>query len=226
MSAEWRSAREAALAARLKRHRDNIARLEKRKAKYGQDVPLELENELADERAKAMEVEAQLQHLQTGGEDPLERLFREATKARLVGQVERALQLYEQIQREDPTYPDIEIHVRSTEREIARGYIDNEGRLVPGQVIMTEKPARRRALTWSLIAGTIGAIILLVYAVMFYSGPSPSIATATPVSAAPPTVSPTSTMPTDTPVPTDTPTLTSTDTPYPTATPLPTDTLP
>ena len=91
MSTEWRSAREAALMARLKRHRDNIARLEERKAKYGLNVPLELENELADERAMAMEVEAQLRHLMAGGEDPLDRLFREAPRARLTGQVGRAL---------------------------------------------------------------------------------------------------------------------------------------
>ena len=224
MSAEWRSAREAALAARLKRHRDNIARLEKRKAKYGPDVPLELENELADERAKAMEVEAQLQHLRAGGEDPLERLFREATKARLAGQVERALQVYEQIQREDPTYPGIEVHVRSAEREIARGYIDHEGRWVPGRVIMAEpKPASKRVLTWLAIAGAVGAIAFLVYAGMFHYGPFSKAATAIPVSAVP-TASPTSTMPTDTPVPTDTPTPAPTDTPYPTDTPLPTDT--
>jgi hypothetical protein len=61
--AERRSVREAALMARLKRHRDNIARLEERKAKYGLNIPLELENELADERAMKMAVEAQLQHL-------------------------------------------------------------------------------------------------------------------------------------------------------------------
>jgi len=168
--------------------------------------------------------EAQLQHLMAGGEDPLDRLFREATKARLAGQVERALQLYEQIQREDLTYPDIEVHVRSAERELARGYIDNEGRFVPGRVIMAEpKRAPRRALAWLAIAGAIGAIMLLVYAVRFYSGPSPNAATATPVFSSP-TALPTSTMPTDTPVPTDTPTPAPTDTPYPTDTPLPTDT--
>ena len=44
----------------MKRHRDNIARLKERKAKYGLNVPLELENELADEQAMAMEAEAQL----------------------------------------------------------------------------------------------------------------------------------------------------------------------
>lgn len=43
--AERRSVRETALMARLKRHRDNTARLEERKAKYGLSVPLELENE-------------------------------------------------------------------------------------------------------------------------------------------------------------------------------------
>jgi hypothetical protein len=224
VSAEWRSARQVALAAKLKRYRKNIAKLEKRKAKYGSDVPLELENELADERAKAEEVEAQLQHLRDGGEDSLERLFREATKVRLAGQVEQALQLYEQIQREDPTYPDIEMHLRSAEREIERGYIDSEGRFVPGRVIMAEpKPASRRALTLLRIAGAIGVIMFLAYALMPYSGPSPSAATATPVSAAP-TASPISTMPTDTPAPTDTPTPAPTDTPYPTDTPLPTDT--
>ena len=168
--------------------------------------------------------EAQLQHLRAGGEDPLDRLFREATRMRLAGQVDRALQLYEQIQREDPTYPGIEMHVRSAKQEIARGYIDSGGRFVPGRVIMTEpKPASRRVLSWLKIAGAIGAIMLLAYAVMFYSGPSPSAATATPVSAAP-TASPTSAMPTDTPVPTSTPTPKPTDTPYPTHTPLPTDT--
>jgi len=224
VSTEWRSAREAALAAKLKRHRKNIVKLEKRKAKYGPDVPLELENELADERAKAEEVEAQLQHLRAGGEDPLERLFREATKARLAGQVEWALQLYEQIQREDPTYPGIAVHVRSAEREIERGYIDHEGRWVPGRVIMAEpKRGPRRALAWSAIIGAIAVIAFVVYAVVFHFGPSPNAVTATPVSAAP-TASPTSTMPTDTPVPTGTPTPTPTDTPYPTDTPLPTDT--
>ena len=168
--------------------------------------------------------EAQLQHLRAGGEDPLDRLFREATRMRLAGQVDRALQLYEQIQREDPTYPGIEMHVRSAKQEIARGYIDSGGRFVPGRAIMTEpKPASRRVLSWLKIAGAIGAIMLLAYAVMFYSGPSPSAATATPVSAAP-TASPTSAMPTDTPVPTSTPTPKPTDTPYPTHTPLPTDT--
>jgi hypothetical protein len=224
VSTEWPSAREAALATKLKRHRDNIAKLEKRKAKYGPDVPPKLENELADEQAKAMEIEAQLQHLRAGGEDPLERLFREATKVRLAGQIERALELYKQIQREDPTYPDIEMHVGSAEREIARGYIDSEGKWVPGQVIMAEpKPAPGRALAWLAIAGAISAIMVLAYVVMFHSGPSPSPATATPVSAAP-TASPTSTTPTDTPVPTDTPMPEPTDTLYPTDTPLPTDT--
>jgi hypothetical protein len=168
--------------------------------------------------------EVQLQHLGAGGENPLDRLFREATRARLAGQVDRALELYEQIQREDPTYPGIEMHVRSAKQEIARGYIDSGGRFVPGRVIMAEpKPAPRRALAWLAIADAIGAIMLLAYAIMFYSGPSPKAATATPVSAAP-TASPTSTMLTDTPVPTGTPTPTPTDTPYPTYTPLPTDT--
>jgi hypothetical protein len=132
--AERRSVREAALMARLKRHRDNIARLEERKAKYGLNVPLELENELTDERAMAMEVEAQLQHLMAGGEDPLDRLFREATRARIIGQVGRALQLYEQIQREDPTYPDIAVHVMRTKQELGRAYIDNGGRVIPERV--------------------------------------------------------------------------------------------
>jgi hypothetical protein len=214
------------LTARLKRHRDNMARLEKRKAKHGPDVPLELENELADEQARAEELEAQLQHLRAGGEDPLERLFREATRARLAGQVDRALELYEQIQRQDPTYPNIEVHVRSAEREIGRGYIDDGGRFVPGQVIMAEpKPAPRRALVWVAIAGAIGVLIaIVVYGVMFYPGPSPSPATATPISAAP-TASPTSTvLPTYTPVPTDTPTPAPTATPYPTYTSPPADT--
>jgi hypothetical protein len=67
----------------LKRHRDDIARLEERKAKYGLNVPLELENELADEQAMAMEAEAQLQHLMSSGEDTLDRLFHEATTARI-----------------------------------------------------------------------------------------------------------------------------------------------
>jgi hypothetical protein len=169
--------------------------------------------------------EAQLQHLGAGGEGPLDRLFHEATRARLTGQVDRALQLYEQIQREDPTYPGIAVHVRSAERELARGYINNRGRLTPGRAIMAEpKPAPRRVLTGSIIAGAIGVIIFLAYAVTFYSGLSPNVATVPSVFATP-TASPTSTMPTDTPVPTGTPTLTPTDTPHPTYTPLPTDTL-
>ena len=168
--------------------------------------------------------EAQLQHLRAGGEDPLDRLFREATRARLAGQLERALELYKQIQREDPTYPDIEVHLRSAEREIERGYIDSEGRFVPGRAIMAEpKRARRQALVWSAIVGAIAVIAFLAYAVVFYFGPSRNAGTATPVSGAP-TASPTSTMPTATPVPTDTPTPAPTDTPYPTDTPLPTDT--
>jgi hypothetical protein len=168
--------------------------------------------------------EAQLQHLRAGGEDPLDRLFREATRVRLAGQVERALELYEQIQREDPNYPGIEVHIRSAEREIARGYIDHEGKFVRGQVIMAEpKSASRRVLAWLAIAGTLGAIALLVYVVTFYPGLSPSAATATPVSAAP-TASPISTTPTATPSPTDTPTPAPTGTPSPTDTPPPTDT--
>ena len=168
--------------------------------------------------------EAQLQHLRADGEDSLDLLFHEATEARLAGQLERALELYEQIQSEDPTYPNIEMHIRSAERELARGYIDSEGRFVPGRAIIAEpKAARRRALAWLAIAGAIGAIIVLVYGVMFYPGPSPVAATATPVSAAP-AASPTSTVPTDTPVPTGTPTPAPTDTPHPTDTPLPTDT--
>jgi len=146
--AKRRSVWEAALMARLKRHRDNIARLEERKAKYGLNVPLELENELADERAAAMEVEAQLQHIRTGGDDPLDRLFHEATTARITGQVGRALQLYEQIQREDPTYPDITVHVMRTKQELGRGYVDNGGRVIPERVPpavapMPAEPARK-----------------------------------------------------------------------------------
>lgn len=82
-----------------------------------------------------MKVEAQLQHLMAGGEDSLDRLFHEATRARITGQVGRALQLYEQIQRQDPTYPDIAVHVRSAERELGRGYIDNGGRVIPERVV-------------------------------------------------------------------------------------------
>ena len=115
----------------MKRHWDNIARLEERKAKYSLNVPLELENELADEQTMAMEAEAQLQHLVAGGEDTLDRLFHEATTARITGQVGRALQLYEQIQRKDPTYPDIAIHVMRTKEELLRGHIDNGRRVIP-----------------------------------------------------------------------------------------------
>jgi hypothetical protein len=170
--AERRSVREAALMARLKRHRDNIARLEERKAKYGLNVPLELENELADERAMKVAVEAQLQHLMAGGEDPLDRLFHEATTARLTGRVGRALQLYEQIQREDPTYPDIAVHVMRTKQELERGYIDNGGRVIPERVIAPAPapclpprkyaPAKRARIPSSLmILILLGVCILL-----------------------------------------------------------------
>ena len=175
MSTEWRSAREATLMARLKRHRDNIARLEERKAKYGLNVPLELENELADERAMAMEVEAQLRHLMAGGEDPLDRLFREATRARLTGQVGRALQLYEQIQREDPTYPDIAVHVMRTKQELGRGYIDNGGMVIPERVPAypsippvpppAPMPEGRRALALSPLMILILLVVCILLAI-------------------------------------------------------------
>jgi hypothetical protein len=209
--------------------KDLRKRLEGLFSDIGPDPEVEKKDESLLEEAvvgptEAEIAEAQLQNLRADCEDPLERLFREATRARLAGQVERALELYEQIQCEDPTYPGIEVHIRSAEREIARGYIDNEGKFVPGQVLMAEpKPASRRALAWLAIAGAIGAIALVVYAVMFYPGLSPSAATATPVSAAL-TASPTSTMPTATPSPTDTPAPAPTGTPSPTYTPLPTDT--
>ena len=177
MSTEWRSAREAALMARLKRHRDNITRLEERRAKYGLNVPLELENELADERAMAREVEAQLRHLMAGGEDPLDRLFREATRARLAGQVGRALQLYEQIQREDPTYPDIAMHVMSTKQELGRGYIDNGGRVIPKRVM----PRPTRMPKWS-IAGAMASVLCAMSMVIMggYFALRPPPATPTP----------------------------------------------
>ena len=54
-------------------------------------------------------------------------------------QVGRALQLYEQIQREDPTYPDIAIHVMRTKEELLRGYIDNGRRVIPEHLIAREE---------------------------------------------------------------------------------------
>jgi hypothetical protein len=215
--------------------KDLRSRLEGLFSDYSPEPEVEKKDEPLLEKAvfgptEAEIAEAQPQHPRADGEDPLDRLFHEATRARLAGQVERALELYEQIQREDPNYPGIEVHIRSAEREIARGYIDDEGKFVPGQVLMTEpKPASRRVLVWLATAGAIGAIALIVYAVMFYPGLSPSAATTTPVSvSAASTASPTSTTPTATPAPTDTPTpvLSEAEGPAPTGTPSPTHTPP
>jgi len=238
VSTEWRSARIAMLMAKLERHRDNIARLEERRAKYGLNAPLELENELADERAMAMEVAAQLEHLTAGGEDPLDRLFREATRARISGQISLAWQLYKQIHSEDPTYPNIEWHVLSTERELGRDYIDNGGEVVPNRVISPRPTPERLPTrpTWQEwvrpIAGAI-AVLLAVSAALVTGGHSiittrfatPTLTLLIPVPTWTHTASPT---PTHTPSPTLTdtltPTLVPTDTPIPPTpilTPLP-----
>jgi LysM repeat protein len=219
VSAEWRSARIAALMASLERHRNNIAKLEERRAKYGLNVPLELENELADEQAKARGVEAQLQHLTVGGEDPLDRLFRKATRARIAGQVGRALQFYEQIQREDPTYPDIAVHVMMTKQELGRGYIDNGGRVI-----------RARVPRWSIAGAIAGAIMILCaasvvivpYAARYLFSPAAFVGISSPTAIVViptptrthviSTPSPTSAIPTDTPVPPWTPPHTPTPT--------------
>jgi hypothetical protein len=54
-------------------------------------------------------------------------------------QLGRVLQLYEQIRRKDPTYPDIAIHVMRTKEELLRGYIDNRRRVIPERLIAREE---------------------------------------------------------------------------------------
>lgn len=55
------------------------------------------------------------------------RYFAEATRLNLLGNAERALQLYRQVKEIDPRYPNIDLEIRNLEDEIRKGYVSSDG---------------------------------------------------------------------------------------------------
>jgi hypothetical protein len=58
-----------------------------------------------------------------------DRLFSEATRLNLLGDAERALQLYRRVKEMDPYHPDIDLRIRTLEEESRKGVIDRDGRV-------------------------------------------------------------------------------------------------
>jgi hypothetical protein len=107
-----------------------------------------------------------------------DRLFSRATQSYITGDLAEALYFYQEIQKVEPSYPRLDIMVRSVKNEMERGYVDRYGR-VREEIILHESyremhksapmaPHTNTALLLRLLVllGVILAIILIVIAVI------------------------------------------------------------
>jgi tetratricopeptide (TPR) repeat protein len=110
--------------------------------------------------------------------------FREATRLNLLGQAERALQLYQRVKQIDPYYPDIDLAINNIARERQMGLIDRQGRVGLDTIKPVEAPSSRAWLSrYAAVLGLcvcgLGAFLILGLAfpamlVVFNVTPTPT----------------------------------------------------
>jgi S1-C subfamily serine protease len=69
-----------------------------------------------------------------------DRLFSRATQSYITGDLAEALYFYQRIQSVEPTYPRLDIMMRSVENEMRRGYVDRYGRVIDDQILHSPRP--------------------------------------------------------------------------------------
>jgi Trypsin-like peptidase domain len=108
-----------------------------------------------------------------------DRLFSRATQLYITGDLAEALHFYQEIQKVEPSYPRLDIILRSVENEMGRGYVDRYGR-IRKDILLHKKvqqrqfermPSTRRSPTVILLRllvlfVVILAIILIIIAVI------------------------------------------------------------
>jgi hypothetical protein len=163
----------------------------------------------------------------TGKPAKPDELFREATRLRLEGDLEKALELFRQVKRIDPDHPRIDITISAVEEELRASYEVREWNLVPRRLF---GPSRRQVWLiggFAIIAGVIVTIALSPSLREFFGfGGTPTAAAEVTPTIRTPTVQISARAIADVATPTNAHTLTptSTPTPSPTHTPTPTST--
>jgi hypothetical protein len=103
-------------------------------------------------------------------------LFDAATRARILGDLEKALTLYRQVKEIDPLFPRIHRMIEAVEREMKRRYVDDDGRVRP-RIILSRPdevwgnappPPMSAAPLWLRLLPIAGAIVILALSGLIY----------------------------------------------------------
>jgi ribosomal protein L37E len=107
----------------------------------------------------------------------LDRMFHEATRYQLRGDLGYALQLYRQLQHIAPTYPRIDAAIAAVERELRSGYVDRYGRVDVSRVmhLPPAAPAARPApparaaprAKVGIVLAIIVVVVMLILLILF-----------------------------------------------------------
>lgn len=113
--------------------------LERQLAAFGLQAPPHVSIEIEDVRAKLADIDTRITSIKqlpsnsefaiSVNQERAEKLFSEATRYHLTGDLGLALQLFRQIQQIDPEYPRISALIREVEQELSQSYVGRDGRV-------------------------------------------------------------------------------------------------
>jgi hypothetical protein len=105
-----------------------------------------------------------------------DRLASQATRFIITGDLAQALDIYQQIRMLEPSYPRINMMIRSVEEEMGRPYIDRYGRVSPNDLFESESPTcsikpRKKGsrILVSVLVGVVIGVVILVFVVIVIS---------------------------------------------------------